>query len=298
MKKRIVMKYGGASIAEVPKIKRVAEIVSYFLEEEPERQLIIVASAIGKTTNKLESVLHLKFSTEWNDLAGIAFERLLNEHWDKAMDLGVVAGNTFSSYSTHLKQTLENIQGNAPQHKDLVLSCGELLSTAILHEYFLKLGIQSIWADARDFVHTDSNFGYANVNWQKTKENFSSMTHDASVVVLQGFIGSNEEGQTTTLGREGSDFTAAIAGVCLPGVERVILWKDVKGIYEADPKRNPNAQLLRYLSPEDAKQLIESSNVVHKKTVMTLQKGGIPLQVRSFKEEFFHEKGTLIAAVH
>lgn len=294
MKERIVLKFGGAAVADVEGIKRVAEIVQHYLHEKPERQVVVVVSAMGKTTNKLESVMHLKFAATWKDLASIAHERLLSEHLSKAHALGISEGKIFTRFYKHLQNTLEGMPKINLQNNDLVLSCGELISTAIMHEYLFSLGIKSHWADGRELVRTNSKFSKAKLKWKKTRKQFEQLSAEPEVVVIQGFIGADKHGNTTTLGREGSDFTAAIVATCLPNVERVVLWKDVKGIYSEDPKANPDAQLFQQISYENAKQLIGRAKVVHEKTIDPLQNKGIPLQVRSFKPEYFGEKGTLI----
>ncbi|MCF8276927.1 MAG: aspartate kinase [Flavobacteriales bacterium] len=279
-----VFKFGGASVKDAPSVRNVHQIISSF-DKEP---LIVVISAMGKTTNKLEALVNAYFAKE--PTAAI-LEDLRNCHGDIVREL---FGDASEPVLEDINNTLVEVEWalddpdglNRHFQYDQIVSIGEMLSTKIISAYLKFQGVANTWIDARDLIRTDNNYQDAKIEWDETRA-MTSATIDAAlkkanVVVTQGFIGGTSENFTTTLGREGSDFTAAILAHCLQA-DDVTIWKDVPGVLNADPKYYDNTVLIPEMSFFDAMELAYfGTSVIHPKTIKPLQNANIPLYVKSF----------------
>lgn len=279
-----VYKFGGASVKDADGIKNIASIVT----TSNFSALLIVVSAIGKTTNMLVEVTDSYLAQD-----GRCFDLL---EQNKQMHLDIV-GNLFGKDDHAIADEIANtfvevewILEEEPQDAydylyDQIVSLGEILSTKIVAAYFQKSGIKARWIDARDYIFTDNRYMEANVDWKKTEDKIRrDLPHvlDKEIIVTQGFIGSTSENFTTTLGREGSDYSAAIFAACL-NAEDITIWKDVPGVLNADPKWFNQTELIPELSYTDAIELTYyGATVIHPKTIKPLQNKKITLNVRSF----------------
>lgn len=281
-----VFKFGGASVKDASGVKNVASIVKQFIDEKP----IIVVSAMGKVTNALEEICKsFVFKTgNTNEL----LESLKKFHFDIALDLLPFNDNVFDDLENifaELYWAVEEEQIKSYDYEyDQIVSAGEMLSTRIVAAYLKSLGLSVVWLDARDLIRTDDTFREGNVDWDFTKQKIQSTWQEIqskypnSIILTQGFIGGTSDNFTTTLGREGSDYSAAILAHCL-NAEEVIIWKDVPGVLNADPKVFPDAVLLSEISYYDAIELAYfGATVIHPKTLKPLQNKNIPLRVKSF----------------
>lgn len=291
-----VFKFGGASVKDAASVKNVATI----LKEYKQEKLFVVISAMGKTTNALEEFTNALY----NDL--VMAEKLLIEikayHFNIINALFEDKNNAvFSDLHNafvELDWMLDEMPVQAYDHTyDQVVSMGEIVSTKILSHYLNHVGIINLWIDVRDFIRTDNNYREAKVDWLATELLFNS-NHDNyfnkknNLCITQGFIGGTSENFTTTLGREGSDYTASIIAY-LSNAEQVTIWKDVAGVMNADPKKFEDAVLLPHLTYHDAVELTYyGATVIHPKTIKPIQNKHIPLYVRSFLN--YHETGTVI----
>ncbi len=279
-----VFKFGGASVKDAPAIKNLADIVNLYKESH----LLIVVSAMGKTTNALEEIL-LKayrdesYSAPLNKLKqyhqSIIQELLPKENKETADSVNAL----FETIPTVLNTTLTN--DNFSLLYDRIISLGELASTRIVSDYLNAIGLKCQWMDARELIRTDSTFREAIVNWEytclNTKRKLKPLLNE-SLVLTQGFIGADVNNNTTTLGREGSDFSAAILAFCLDAKE-VVIWKDVEGVLNADPKRMPSAVLYTELPYQEAAEMTYyGATVIHPKTIKPLANKKIPLWVKPF----------------
>ena len=291
-----IYKFGGASIKNPEGIKNVAHIIqSYGIQP-----LLVVVSAMDKTTNKLEEVVfaHLKGDERKHQL----LEKVKNFHFDIIGKLFTDpknpiyndVANTFVEIEWILEEDAED---EANYLYDQIVSIGELVSSKIMAAYLNQQGIFSIWQDARNYIHTDNNYREAGVQWDKTTQIIQKnlpVYLQQGVVVTQGFIGSTSENFTSTLGREGSDYSAAIFSAALDA-ERMTIWKDVPGVLNADPKWFDETEKIPQLSYHDAIELTYyGATVIHPKTIKPIQNKGIPLFVRSFIHP--EEPGTEISA--
>jgi len=284
-----VFKFGGASLKDAPGVKNVASIIqSYF----PER-LIVVVSAMGKTTNALEKILDLachgkKHHAELNALL-LYHDTIMRSlfHADHAA-FGDVK-NIFNELEKEL-----DFEGAYDRVYDQVISKGELISSVIVDHFLRQSKVESTWLDARNYISTDRTFREGKVNWFLTADKIKSLrtVESKSIYITQGFIGSTDDGLTTTLGREGSDFSAAIFASCLDA-ESVTIWKDVPGVMSADPKRLPGSQVFEELPFKEAAEMTYyGASVIHPKTIKPLANKGIPLLVKNFENPSL--KGTII----
>ena len=291
-----VFKFGGASVKDADALRNVSRII----QNEWSESIIVVVSAMGKTTNKLEEVVQ-HYRNQNHPLFNKALEELHTYHKDIIHELHLKDASTLLNEIEELIETLENYfskkQATNPSvDYDFLVAFGELLSTKIVHFYLNNEGFPSHWLDARTLVRTDEKFQEANVVWDITKsqiqEVFQSLPSHKIIAVTQGFIGATLDNRTTTLGREGSDFTAAIFAYCMNATS-VTIWKDVPGMLNADPKYFKNTVLLEKISFGEAIELsYYGASVIHPKTVKPLQNKNIPLYVKSFIETA--EKGTII----
>ena len=293
-----VFKFGGASVNSADAVRNMAQIVQSHLESavcpatlrsEP---LVVVVSAMGKTTNLLEKlvpcgpvcldrkVLRQQLEDYHIDIAKSLIpndETLVN----KVLDLLHQLDATITSYT----QSHNNAITQYNYCYDQVVSFGELISTTIIAQYLNYIGINTLWADAREYIITDNHYREGRVDWESTRAEccrFKDNARTHQVVVTQGFIGGTSDNKTTTLGREGSDYSAAILAYCLDA-ESVTIWKDVPGFLNADPKFFSNTVKISQIPYNEAIELAYyGASVIHPKTVKPIQNKGIPLYIRSF----------------
>ncbi|TKC63524.1 aspartate kinase [Pedobacter hiemivivus] len=279
-----IYKFGGASVKDAEGIKNVSSII----QNHKGNQLLIVVSAMGKITNKLEE-LTTAYLNGQDDVQQIFDEiklyhfNILNQLFpDHNHPIFNDVANTF----VEIDWLIEEEPEDAPDYiYDQIVSIGEIISTKILAAYLGTLQNNVKWVDARNFVHTDNTYREGLVNWEKTEaeiqENLAPLLKD-NIAVTQGFIGNTSENFTTTLGREGSDYSAAIFSACL-NAESMTIWKDVPGVLNADPKWFDETERIPQLSYHDAIELAYyGATVIHPKTIKPIQNKNIPLYVRSF----------------
>ena len=269
-------------------VRNMAEIVQKHLESEP---LVVVVSAMGKTTNLLEKLVPME-TGEGNAESGKLRQQLEEYHRSIASALmpdNMEVQRKIDTLLADLDQRCATLPPDGEHYNynyDQVVSFGELLSTTIISEYINHLGTNTLWTDARQLIRTDNHFREGRVDWQATQEairNASFFTYpSSSVVITQGFIGGTSNGQTTTLGREGSDYTAAILAYCLDA-KSVTIWKDVPGFLNADPKYFADTVKIDQIPYNEAIELAYyGASVIHPKTVKPIQNKDIPLYIRSF----------------
>ncbi len=276
-----IFKFGGASVKDADGIKNVLDVLQKVGFEE----VLLVVSAMGKTTNAMEVVIKNYFEksnglqSAIQDVKKYHNQILLDLFDNEDDDVFFAVNSLFADLEYFLRS---NKSPNYNFVYDQVVSYGELISTTIISHYFNFRGLKNHWLDVREFIKTDSTYRDAEVNWEATQKNISKNVKKKSLNITQGFIGSDENGFTTTLGREGSDYTAAIFAYCL-NAESVTIWKDVPGVMNADPRYFENAILLNQISYREAIELaFYGATVIHPKTLQPLQKKEIPLYVKSF----------------
>ena len=277
-----VFKFGGASVKDAQGVRNVATV----LNQTQETNLVIVISAMGKTTNALEGVVACYFN-EPTKLKQ-AIEAIKAYHWSICQELFTDSNQPVFSHIQELITALSSfLQTNKSTNKayvyDQVVGYGELLSTTIVSTYLTQKGIQNTWIDIRTCIVTDSSFRDARVNWQTTKQHIVKNIAPKGITITQGFLAAEASNNfTTTLGREGSDYTAAILAYCLDAAG-VTIWKDVPGVLNADPRYFNTTRLLKHISYREAIELaFYGASVIHPKTLQPLQKKEIPLFVKSF----------------
>lgn len=291
-----VFKFGGASVKDADAVKNIASIIQLYHND-----LIVVISAMGKTTNALEKVVrsYIQKDGKTTDLLGevktFHFALLNDLFEDKSHAVFNDIHNTFVEIDWELEE--EPIR-DYDYIYDQIVSVGELLSTKIVSAYLNEVGITNKWQDIRDIIQTDNTYRDAKVDWDLTMELAEKILKkelskpSQSIIITQGFIGSSSENFTTTLGREGSDFSAGILGYCLEA-ESATIWKDVPGMLNADPKWFDITEKLNNISYHEAVELAYyGATVVHPKTIKPLQNKNIPLYVKSFVSP--KEEGTII----
>lgn len=276
-----VFKFGGASVKDAAGVRNVYDV----LQKVGYEDVLLVVSAMGKTTNALEVVIKNYFDKSKELQASV--QEVKKYHNEILMDLFEEEKHVVFKNVTTLFAELEYFlnHNKSPNYNfvyDQIVSFGELLSTTILGHYMNYRDIKTNWIDVRDFIKTDSNYRDAGVDWDLTQQNISKNVKRKVLNVTQGFLGSDENNFTTTLGREGSDYTAAIFAYCL-NAESVTIWKDVPGVMNADPRFFENATLLNQISYREAIELaFYGATVIHPKTLQPLQRKEIPLYVKSF----------------
>jgi len=244
-----VFKFGGASVSTVERVQNVANILSLYKEDK----LVIIISAMGKTTNALEKVTEAFFAGHREEALQL-FGVVKNQHLTTAKYLLVTQYNACSeqlnNFFTEAEWLLHDkaVRGY-DYYYDQLVCIGELLSTCIVSHYLNEGGIANKWVDVRDIIRTDDNFRDANIDWNFTAKKVEQLNTELAnnIILTQGFIGSTDENESTTLGREGSDYTAAVFANLL-NAESQTIWKDVEGVMNADPKKFPDAQLMPELS--------------------------------------------------
>ncbi|HQW68885.1 MAG TPA: aspartate kinase [Flavobacterium sp.] len=276
-----IFKFGGASVKDADGIKNVFSV----LEKVGHEDTLLVISAMGKTTNALETVIKNYFEKS-NELHA-SLQEVRKYHNQILMDLfDDEEHDVFYAVNSHFADLEYFIRSNkSPNYNfvyDQVVSYGEIISTTIVSHYFNHAGLKNNWIDVRNFIKTDNNYRDAELDWEKTQQLISKGIKKKALNITQGFLGSDENNFTTTLGREGSDYTAAIFAYCL-SAESVTIWKDVPGVLNADPRYFENAVLLNQISYREAIELaFYGASVIHPKTLQPLQKKEIPLFVKSF----------------
>jgi aspartate kinase len=278
-----VFKFGGASVKDAEGVKNLARIIKRYLDQP----LIVVVSAMAKNTNLLEQLCDYTHR-----------ERLLNNkilsdfiafHSDLAAKLFVkdhVIFKEIIEYADQIeKDLIKHLDQSFDYYYDQIVSYGELFSTRIIHYYLLQEGIDNNWIKAGDIIKTDNNYREGRVDWSRSKVEASKYKfNNGSVLLTQGFLGESNEGSITTLGREGSDYTAAILAYVFEA-DNVVIWKDVPGMLNADPRVFPNASKLNEISFKEAIELsYYGATVIHPKTLQPLKEKNLPLFVKSFED--------------
>jgi len=291
-----VYKFGGASVKDAAAVRNVVQI----LKENKGNEKVVVISAMGKTTNDLEAVINAYYagSEEWSNLLDTVF----NKHEPIINDLFGNEGDAAKqAVKNIIEKTREFLTQNHSRHYnfiyDQVVSIGEYISTTIVSHFANKEGATNTLLDAKECVFTDNAYTEGRIDWRKTEkaipEKVLPLTK-TGFVITQGFVGCTPEDFTTTLGREGSDYTAAIFSYAL-NAERMTVWKDVEGIMNADPKEFPEAQFISELSYHEAIEMTYyGASVIHPKTIKPIQNKNIPLEVRSFVNSA--KRGSVISA--
>ncbi len=291
-----VEKFGGASVNSAPAVRNVVSIL-----QSKKRKRLVVVSAMGKTTNALERIINL-----WHKEGRIneeEFAQLLSYHTLIVEELfenkkeKQQCKDLVRSIIEECRQKLTTLNPNDYDFLyDAVVSYGERISTNIISAYLSSIGFVHSHVSAQDYIKTDNTFRNASIRWEQTAERIFHLAEtnfqNADLILTQGFIGSTKEGYTTTLGREGSDFSAAVFAHCLDAVSMTI-WKDVEGLMNADPKRMSDTCKLDYVPYKEAIELsYYGASVIHPKTIKPLENKNIPLYVKSFNNP--QEKGSVI----
>jgi aspartate kinase len=295
-----VFKFGGASVDSISRIRNLPAILRNYDSEK----ILIVISAMGKTTNALEKVVEAFYAGDTAKAMEL-FNQIRLNHLQIAESLGAVENNIFRQRMADFFTEAEWLLHDKPvrsydYYYDQIVCVGELLSTSIVSSFLQKVGILNHWVDVRDIFATDDQFRAANLDWEKTSARFSEwilpLFNETNIVLTQGFIGSTDANESTTLGREGSDYSAAIFANLMEA-DTLTIWKDVEGVMNADPKAFPNAQYIRELGYDEVIEMsFYGAQVIHPKTIKPLQNKNIPLQVRCFLNPDL--PGTLIHSKH
>jgi len=273
-----VFKFGGASLKNADAIRNIVSIIRTHGKEN----LLVVVSAMGKTTDALEKIIALS-------QAGKSFDKEIDAlrayHLEIMEDLFTDPKGAIVQFDDLLKE-LKNAAAYKGEYDfvyDQMIGYGELISSQIFYLFLKQEKLPAAWIDSRAFIKTDSSFREGKIQWAETESNMQHLAPlNTQIVVAQGFIGANDKKETVSLGREGSDFSAAIFGCCLKA-ESVTIWKDVPGVMSADPKRLPHAVVFEELPyQETAEMTYYGASVIHPKTVKPLANKGIPLLVKSF----------------
>lgn len=289
----LVFKFGGASVKDAEGIINLVKVVSLFKDE----QLLIVVSAMGKTTNALEKLT--KAYTAGDSSLPEVYEEIKSYHYNIMSALFEPDDAVFDEVNNTFVEIDWMLEDEPHDDYDFIydqiVSVGELVSTRIVNAYLNKAGLNSLWLDVRGYIHTDNSYREGVVQWAKTKESILKdipAILEKNIIVTQGFLGGTSENFTTTLGREGSDYTASIMASCL-GAESVTTWKDVPGILNADPKLFSDTVKFDELSYTEAIEMTYyGASVIHPKTIKPLQNAKIPLLVKPFNHP--GESGTVI----
>ena len=276
-----VFKFGGASVKDASGVRNVLDVLCQTGTEKT----FLVISAMGKTTNAMEAVVKSYF--EDKSMVAEALEPVVAYHEEIIRGLFPAAGHPVYE---QVRNLFEEVRGFLAWNKspkrsfvyDQVVGYGELLSTTIVSAFLAENGLKNTWLDIRDFIKTDSAYRDANVQWDRTQAAIAALSDQKDLFITQGFLGSDENNFTTTLGREGSDYTAAIIAYCL-NANSVTIWKDVPGVLNADPRYFEAPSLLNQISYREAIELaFYGASVIHPKTLQPLQRKEIPLHVKSF----------------
>lgn len=275
-----IFKFGGASVKDAASVKNITQI----LQSEGTENTVVVISAMGKITNAFEEVIDAYYNKtdKLSEKLGIVEEfhkNLMNDLFDKDdtvyKEIDILLGELSWFLARNTSQRYNYVY-------DQIICFGELLSTKIVSAYLTKIGVGNNWFDVRNYIKTDSNYRDAKVDWDLTQKIISNKIDASKLNITQGFIAANDTENTTTLGREGSDYTAGIFAYCL-NAENVTIWKDVPGVLNADPRVFTDTTLLEQISYEEAIEMaFYGASVIHPKTLQPLERKEIPLLVRSF----------------
>ena len=275
-----IFKFGGASVKDAEGVRNLHLV----LQETGHENTLLVVSAMGKTTNAMERVVAAYFDPEkdW----GSALQEVLSYHEDIINEIFTAPEDILGhlqKYGDAIRDFFnDNTYTSYNYVYDQIVSYGELMSTRIISSFLVQEGIENTWLDIRDIIHTDSNYRDVRVDWDKTVANIKQLLDPSVLYITQGFIGRDSEGHTTTLGREGSDYSAAILAYGL-SADSVTIWKDVPGVLNADPRYFDETRLLHHISYREAIELaFYGASVIHPKTLQPLQRKEIPLHVKSF----------------
>ena len=281
----LVFKFGGASVKDAAGIINLGKVVNNYTND----QLLIVVSAMGKTTNALEKLTRA-YANQTEEIHDI-YEEIKQYHYHILSDIFDANDAIFNEIANTFVE-IDWMLEDEPQDEydfiyDQIVSVGELVSTRIVNAYLNKIGLKSRWLDVRGYIHTDNTYREGVVQWAKTKESIVKgipALLEKSIIVTQGFLGGTSENFTTTLGREGSDYTASILASCL-GAESVTTWKDVPGILNSDPKLFKDTVKFDELPYSEAIEMTYyGASVIHPKTIKPLQNAKIPLLVKPFND--------------
>jgi aspartate kinase len=275
-----IFKFGGASVKDAESVKNITQI----LQSEGTENTVVVISAMGKTTNAFEEVIDAYFNKtdKLSDNLGVIedyHKAIINDLFDKGdaiyKEIDILLGELSWFLARNTSQRYNYVY-------DQIICFGELLSTKIVSAYLSKIGIDNNWFDVRNYIKTDSNYRDAKVDWKLTQKIIAEKLDATKLNITQGFIAANDTENTTTLGREGSDYTAGVFAYCLDA-ENVTIWKDVPGVLNADPRVFTETTLLEQISYEEAIEMaFYGASVIHPKTLQPLERKEIPLLVRSF----------------
>lgn len=292
-----VYKFGGASVKDAAAVQNVTAI----LKENNFNEKVVVISAMGKTTNELENIINLYYAgnNEWEKALDGLFEKHL------AIMRGLYTNGNFDKAVADVKKLIEscrdflkaNTSRNYNYIYDQIVSIGEYISTTIVSDYANSIGLSNTLLNVKEVLFTDNAYTEGKVDFKKTEEAINKKVSElvkTGFVITQGFVGSTPEGFATTLGREGSDYTASIFAYSL-NATRMTVWKDVEGIMNADPKEFPEAQFLSEITYHEAIEMTYyGASVIHPKTIKPIQNKNIPLEVRSFVN--YSKRGSVISA--
>lgn len=277
-----ILKFGGASIKDAQGARNLVNVLQTIGYDDK----LIVVSAMDKTTNAIENIINNYFNNKKELKSSI--QDVAKFHNAILLDLFDSDNHpVFKKVADYFNEMSAFFQRNkSPDYNyvyDQVVGYGELVSTTIISAYLELSGINNNWLDVREFIKTDSYYRNAKVDWNQTQDQITKGVQKKKLNITQGFLGSDHNNFTTTLGREGSDYTAAIFAYCL-NAESVTIWKDVPGVLNADPRHFENAQLINQISYREAIELaFYGASVIHPKTLQPLQRKEIPLFVKSFK---------------
>ena len=286
-----VFKFGGASVKDAAGVKNVVKV----LKEVGHKDTLLVISAMGKTTNAMEAIVDAYFNDK-NKIDSL-IKSVADKHKHIINELFEIKNKEILNKVNALVEEFRGflMWNKSPKYAfvyDQVVGYGELLSTTIVSAYLNEVGLDNHWLDVRELIKTNNSYRDAQVNWHSTENAVQQKVNIGELNITQGFLGSDENNFTTTLGREGSDYTAAILAYCLDG-DSVTIWKDVPGVLNADPRHFEETELLNEISYREAIELaFYGASVIHPKTLQPLQGKEIPLHVKSFLNP--KEKGTTV----
>ena len=288
-----IFKFGGASIKDALGVKNVAHI----LHQEGASNCLLVISAMGKMTNAFENIVNSYVNNDQEKLTE-SIDFTINYHTkiisDLFQDEHEIHQNITILFGEMIHFLAKNIAKEYDYLYDQIVCYGELLSTTIVSEYLTDIGVTNTWKDVRKLVITDAVYRDATLNWLETEQLIKTQIDSSKLTIVQGFIGGNSNGNTTTLGREGSDYTAGIFAYCLDA-KNVTIWKDVLGVLNADPREFKETQLLNHISYEETIEMaFYGASVIHPKTIKPIQNKQIPLYVRSFND--LNSPGTKVSS--
>ena len=288
-----IFKFGGASVKDADGVKNVVRV----LREVGHEDVFLIVSAMGKMTNAFEKLTeaYCERAKDLDDILQSIKEYHFNIIDDLFEDKSALIRNKISVYFAKIDSFFaENTSSNYDYIYDQIVSQAELISTTIVSKYLANVGVVNTYIDVRNLIKTNDDYRDAKVDWPSTEKRIKeAIIKNGTLYITQGFLGKSEEGHTTTLGREGSDYTAGIFAYCLDA-DSVSIWKDVKGVLNADPRYFKEAQLLEQISYTEAIELaFYGASVIHPKTLQPLQKKEIPLYVKSFMDP--KDKGTSVS---